>query len=172
LRLSRTGQAEPMTSFGGSLAHHGATCSECDSRDGLPVNPEILMHSNAVENWHKLLESRDPAGLDALLDDDVCFYSPVVHTPQRGKFLTTLYLAAALQVFVNETFHYTREIVGARDAALEFSVVIDGITVNGVDMMKWNDEGRIVEFKVMVRPLKAIQLIHQKMAAMLESMKA
>lgn len=77
------------------------------------------------------------------------------------------YLQAALQVFVNDTFRYVRELEGPGDAVLEFQVEIDGITVNGVDMLRWNADGRIVDFKVMVRPLKAVNLIHQKMAALL-----
>jgi hypothetical protein len=117
--------------------------------------------------WHKLVERRTARGLDALLADDVVFHSPVVHTPQVGKAVTTQYLNAAFQVFFNGSFRYVREIAGARDAVLEFQVEIDGIDVNGVDMIKWNDEGEIVEFKVMLRPLKAINLIHLKMAAML-----
>jgi hypothetical protein len=91
----------------------------------------------------------------------------VVHTPQRGKAVTAAYLNAAFQVFFNPSFHYVREVVGKTDAALEFETEIDGIVVNGVDLIKWNDAGKIVEFKVMVRPLKAINLIHQKMAEML-----
>ena len=94
--------------------------------------------------------------------------SPVVHTPQVGKAITARYLAAAFHVFFNESFRYVREIVGPQDAALEFQVEIDGIAVNGVDLIEWNAAGRIVEFKVLIRPLKAINLIQQKMAAMLQ----
>lgn len=119
--------------------------------------------------WHELVKSRNAKGLGALLADDVVFHSPVVHTPQTGKAITAQYLGAAFHVFFNETFKYIREIAGPRDAVLEFQVEIDGIVVNGVDMLKWNDEGQIVEFKVLIRPLKAINLIHQKMAAMLQS---
>jgi SnoaL-like domain len=119
--------------------------------------------------WHELARKPDPAGLDRLLADDAVFLSPVVHTPQRGKALTKAYLGAAFQVFFNSSFRYVREIVGPGDAMLEFETEIDGIAVNGVDLIKWNGDGRIVEFKVMVRPLKAINLIHQKMAAMLAS---
>jgi len=72
-------------------------------------------------------------------------------------------------VFFNETFSYVREIASSRDAVLEFQVEIDGISVNGVDLIKWNDDGKIVEFKVMLRPLKAINLIQQKMAVMLQA---
>ena len=121
-----------------------------------------------LATWHDLVSTRNVKGLDALLADGVVFHSPVVHTPQVGKAITTQYLAAAFQVFFNETFRYVREIAGPRDAVLEFQVEIDGIAVNGVDMIRWDDEGRIVEFKVMIRPLKAINLIHQQMGAMLK----
>jgi hypothetical protein len=123
---------------------------------------------SALYTWHEVARTRNVAGLDALLADEVVFHSPVVHTPQVGKKITKLYLAAAFQVFFNESFRYVREIVGPHDAALEFQVEIDGIAVNGIDLIKWNDAGQIVEFKVMIRPLKAINLIHQKMAAMLQ----
>ena len=117
--------------------------------------------------WHALIRSRDARGLDALLADDVVLHSPVVHTPLAGKPIVRKYLQAALQVFVNDTFRYVRELEGPGDAVLEFQVEIDGITVNGVDMLRWDEAGRIVDFKVMVRPLKAVNLIHQKMAALL-----
>jgi hypothetical protein len=118
--------------------------------------------------WHRIVWNRDPAGLDALLDPDVVFFSPVVHAPQSGKALATMYLGAALHVFGNPTFRYVREIVGPTDAMLEFETELDGIVVNGVDILRWNDAGRVVEFKVMLRPLKAINLIHEKMGAMLK----
>jgi hypothetical protein len=91
----------------------------------------------------------------------------VVHTPQVGKAITKKYLAAAFHVFFNESFRYVREVSARRDAVLEFEVELDGIIVNGVDMIAWNEAGKITEFKVMLRPLKAVNLIHQKMAAML-----
>jgi len=123
---------------------------------------------NALQAWHELVRTRNVAGLDTLLADDVVFHSPVVHTPQVGKAITARYLAAAFHVFFNESFRYVREIVGPQDAALEFQVEIDGITVNGIDLIKWNAAGRVVEFKVLIRPLQAINLIHQKMATMLQ----
>jgi hypothetical protein len=119
--------------------------------------------------WHEPVNTRNVRGLRDLLAEDVVFHSPVVHTPQPGRAVTTQYLGAAFQVFFNASFRYVREVVGPRDAVLEFQVEIDGITVNGVDMIRWNDDGQIVEFKVMIRPLKAINLIHQKMAAMLQA---
>ena len=124
---------------------------------------------NAIEEWHRIVRERDVDALDDLLADDVVFHSPVVHTPQRGRPITMMYLAAAVVVFGNESFHYVREFRGSGEAVLEFIVTIDGVEVNGVDMIRWNDAGRIVDFKVMLRPLKAINLIHQKMGAMLQA---
>jgi hypothetical protein len=122
-----------------------------------------------LEAWHSLVRNRDSAGLGTLIADDAVFYSPIVHAPQVGKQLTVMYLTAAFQVFFNPTFRYVREVVAAREAVLEFHVEIDAISVNGVDMITWNDAGQITAFKVMLRPLKAIHLIHQKMADMLRA---
>ncbi len=127
------------------------------------------MKSGPIEAWHRIVQTRDVRGLDALLADEAVFHSPVVHTPQIGKPVTKKYLAAAFQVFFNDSFRYVRELQGDKDAVLEFEVKLDGITVNGVDMIKWNDAGQITEFKVMLRPLKAVNLIHQKMAEMLQA---
>ena len=122
-----------------------------------------------VAAWHRILRDQDLAGLDALLDSEAVFYSPVVHTPQRGKQLTLMYLSAAFRVFFNPTFRYVREVVGAADAMLEFETEIDGVLVNGVDIIKWNEAGRIVEFKVMLRPVKAITVVQERMAELLKS---
>jgi SnoaL-like domain len=122
---------------------------------------------SALAAWHEIVRTRKPKALDELLAGDVVFYSPVVHTRQVGKAITTMYLTAALHVFGSESFRYVREVVGESDAVLEFETEIDGIVVNGVDMIKWNGDGKITEFKVMVRPLKAINLIHQKMGQLL-----
>jgi len=123
--------------------------------------------TTALAAWHALIRSRNPEGLEAILADDVVMHSPVVHTPLRGKAITRQYLHAALHVFINDSFRYVREVTGPQDAILEFEVSIDGILVNGVDMIHWNEAGQIVDFKVMLRPLKAVNLIHQKMAEML-----
>ena len=129
------------------------------------------MAHKVIDNWHSLISSGNLEALDDLLSDEVLFYSPVVHTPQAGKPVTRMYLAAAFDVFVSDSFRYVREIVNERDAVLEFTVDIDGVIVNGVDMIKWNDEDKLIEFKVMLRPLKAINLIHKMMADKLESLK-
>lgn len=127
-----------------------------------------MTHPAPLADWHTIVRSRDATALNALLADDVVFWSPVVHTPQRGKAITLKYLAGALQVFGTPSFRYVREIVGERDAMLEFETEIAGVTVNGVDIIRWNDAGRIVDFKVLVRPLKAIQAVHQQMGEMLQ----
>lgn len=151
--------------------------------------------------WHAIAAAPSEAALDALLAEDVVFHSPVVHTPQRGRAITKLYLMAAFQVLASpgkgadaepapavagsgstaagsespRRFRYVREVVGERDVVLEFMSEIDGITIDGVDMIRFadagKDAGRIVDFKVMVRPLKAVQAIHAAMGRMLEEMK-
>ena len=126
------------------------------------------MSDSALTQWHHIVASRDARGLETLLADDVAFYSPVVFTPQMGKAITRQYLTAALHVFGNDSFRYVREVVGKHDAVLEFVVEIDGVVVNGVDMLHWNDAQQLTEFKVLLRPLKAVQVIHERMAAMLK----
>ena len=126
------------------------------------------MDAHPLDTWHRLVRTHDASGLPALLAEDAVFHSPVVHTPQRGRTLATAYLGAAFDVFFNPSFRYVREIVGPTDAMLEFETELDGTMVNGVDLIRWNEAGQIVDFKVMIRPLKAVNLIHQKMAAMLQ----
>lgn len=125
------------------------------------------MSIDTLAAWHAAAAARNAGALDTLLADDIVFHSPVVFTPQRGKRIVTQYLAAAFHVFADPSFQYVREVHGSREAVLEFQVDLDGITVNGVDMLSWNSVGRITDFKVMIRPLKAVNLIHERMAAML-----
>jgi hypothetical protein len=130
------------------------------------------MPINTLEAWHDVVRRRDVDALDSLLAEDVVFHSPVVFAPQRGKALTKLYLAGAVQVLGNDSFRYVREVVSSKDAVLEFTTQIDGIHVNGVDLMRWNDDGQIVDFKVMLRPLKAVNLVHTLMKQLLEQLGA
>jgi len=129
------------------------------------------MIENTIATWHKLIQTKDAVGLENILAENVVFHSPVVHTPQAGKPITTLYLTAALHVLNNDTFQYLREVVSGRNAVLEFQTVIDGITINGVDMITWGEDGRIIDFKVMLRPLKAVNLVHKMMGEMLQKIK-
>jgi hypothetical protein len=118
----------------------------------------------AVAAWHAIAESRDPAGLDALLADDCVFRSPAVHTPQEGKALTTAYLSAAI-VVLGPTLTYRHEWVDESSAVLEFTATVDGMDVHGIDMMRWGDSDRLVEFTVMVRPMKGLQALVSAMGA-------
>jgi hypothetical protein len=139
--------------------------------------------ATGLEAWHRVVRNMSDETLDEILADDVVFHSPVVHSPQEGRALTKLYLMAAFNVLPGEpkaaegskktkgSFGYVREVIGDQDVVLEFMTEIDGITINGVDMIHFNDDGKISDFKVMIRPLKAIGKIHAQMAAMLESLK-
>ena len=140
------------------------------------------MIEQVVDKWHAYLQGRLPGGLDELLDEDVVFYSPIVYTPQQGKAITSLYLQAAAATLPGDTsasasgpstsrFRYTKQVLGEDTAVLEFETVVEGKYVNGVDIIRCNDEDRIVEFRVMIRPLQAVNLVHQQMAAMLERLK-
>ena len=125
---------------------------------------------DTVAHWHDIAQSKDPARLAEILAEDCVFYSPIVHTPQVGKEITLMYLTAAMHVLGGDSFRYVNEIVDGRHAVLEFVAKNEGISINGIDMFSWNEEGKIDSFKVMVRPLKAINLLHAHMKAMLESL--
>lgn len=125
-----------------------------------------------LQRWYHQFENHDLKALREMLADDVVFHSPVVHTPQQGKEITFQYLAAAEQVLGSDAFKYVKEIDGGDSAVLEFETEIDGLYINGIDMISWNEAGQIIEFKVMVRPLKAIGAVHAKMGEMLERLKS
>jgi hypothetical protein len=114
--------------------------------------------------WHRIVETRDPALLDGLLDEDCVFRSPAVHTPQEGKKLTTAYLSAAL-VVLGPTLSYRHEWYDDDSAVLEFTAELDGRSVHGIDMLRWGQDGRIFEFSVMVRPFKGLTTLMEQMAA-------
>lgn len=122
--------------------------------------------------WHAYMESEgDESALSAIIADDCVFHSPVVHTPQAGKPIVMAYLIAASHTLGNDSFDYVREIVDGDEMMLEFVTEMDGITVNGVDIIRWNSDGKISDFKVMVRPLKAINKVWEMMGAQLAKMK-
>lgn len=144
------------------------------------------MIDEVIDRWHRHLRGELPGGLDELLADDVVFYSPIVYTPQEGKAITKLYLEAAGQTLPGDEpsggldaaaggggggFRYTKKVLAGDTAVLEFETSVKGKYVNGVDIIRCNDEGKIVEFRVMIRPLQAVNLVHEQMAAMLESMR-
>lgn len=131
------------------------------------------MKPQTLIRWHALIDNKDLAALDDLLADNAVFQSPVVHTPQVGKQITGMYLRAAAMVLMSAgTFRYLNEWYNDSSAVLEFEAEVNGITINGVDMIFWNADGKIDRFKVMVRPLKAVNMIHEMMGMMLKGGKA
>jgi len=142
------------------------------SADGfVPRETQAAMHEG-LARWHACIDGgSDPAALSALLADDAVFHSPVVHTPQVGKPIVMAYLLAASKVLGNDAFHYVRELVDGDEMMLEFVTELGGISINGVDIIRFNDEGKISDFKVMVRPLKAINAVWETMAAQLAAAK-
>jgi hypothetical protein len=139
-----------------------------------------------VERWHRHLRGDLPGGLDELLHEDVVFYSPIVYTPQEGREITKLYLTAAGQTLPGDGareggdgggessggFRYTKQVLASDTAVLEFETTVGGKYVNGVDIIRCDDDGRIVEFRVMIRPLQAVNLVHEQMRAALERMQS
>lgn len=128
------------------------------------------MSKENLQKWYDLVENHDAKALSDLIADDAVFHSPIVHTPQEGKALTYMYLSAAVNVLGNDDFCYVNEFVSENGAVIEFNTTIDGIKIDGIDMMTFNEEGKISEFKVMIRPLKAINKVHEMMHAMLNQM--
>ena len=132
------------------------------------------MIEKVVETWHRFLAGELPEVLDGLLADDVVFYSPIVYTPQRGKDVTTKYLQAAAQTLPGDpadgAFRYTKQVLAGDVAMLEFETTVGGKYVNGIDIIRCDDTRRIVEFRVMIRPLQAVNAVHEQMRAVLASM--
>ena len=128
--------------------------------------------TTGLARWHRVLEAGSrPDDLAAMIHDDAVFHSPVMHTPRVGKSLVVAYLAAAGQTLGNPSFRYVRELVDGDNALLEFETEMEGIHVNGIDLITFDGEGMIKDFKVMVRPLKAVNKVWEMMAAQLERMK-
>jgi hypothetical protein len=148
--------------------------------------PDPSAIEQVVARWHAFVQGEDPNALEALLDDDVVLYSPIVFTPQRGKQTTTLYLQAAARTFPGDAAHssergegesspgggfrYTKSAMNVDTAFLEFETTMEGKYVNGIDIIRCNELARIVEFRVMIRPLQAVNLVHRQMGAMLEAL--
>ena len=127
---------------------------------------------SSLKKWHQFVETKNHKILDELLASDVIFHSPIVWTPQEGQWITKAYLIAASEVLgaENSDFTYISEVINKNKCILEFTTLIDGISINGVDMIEINNEGKIICFKVMIRPLKAVNKIHEKMGEMLEKL--
>ena len=125
--------------------------------------------SYALERWHAICDERAPAGLNTLIAENAVFFSPVVYTPQAGKAKVIGYLEAAAEILFNDSFRYVRELRGTSEAMLEFTVTIEGIEVNGIDLILWNMNQEITEFRVWLRPLKGLEIVQQLMATKLSA---
>ena len=134
-------------------------------------NTQMNKTHSYLKKWHEGLVSNDPKLLDEILDESCIFTSPIVFKPIVGKEMSKLYLMGAGQTFDMDRFKYVRELVDGLDSVLEFETYIDDISVNGVDIIRWNDEGKIVDFKVMIRPLQAIGALQEKMSQALKALK-
>lgn len=135
-----------------------------------PFNTPMSETKEFLDKWYKGYRSDDPEFLEEILDESVIFSSPVVFKPIEGKDMTKLYLMGAGITFNMDKFSYVREVIDGLDVILEFETFIDDISVNGVDMIRWNAEGKIIDFKVMVRPLKAIGALQKKMSESLDAL--
>ena len=141
---------------------------------------------DVLERWHQHLKGQLPGGLDALLHEDCVFLSPVVFSPQQGREISKLYLSAAANVLPGDEavstpatnddehgkFRYTKKIAQGHHAMLEFETMVGEVSVNGVDIITCDDDGWITEFKVMMRPYKALDAVREQMAAMMEKLAA
>ena len=130
----------------------------------------MIKAKELIHKWHEVMKNSELELLDEIIADDATFSSPVVFKPMLGKEITMMYLSAAGQSFNMEKFQYTKEVHDGMNSVLEFETYIDEISVNGVDIIEWNKDGKIINFKVMIRPFKAVQKVQQKMVEALESL--
>lgn len=121
--------------------------------------------------WHESVKANDLAAFEAIVDDDAVFSSPAIHTPQVGKAMVSMYLRGAMHVLNNGSFRYVDEWVNARSAVLEFEAKVGDLTVNGVDIIRWNEDERVTSFKVMVRPFKGLTALMAEMKRLLDATK-
>ena len=123
-----------------------------------------------LDTWHNFVKNKNYEDFSDFIDDDAVLYSPIVFTPIKGSFMVGMYLMAAAEIIGNGSFKYVREVCDNENAILEFETEINGITVEGVDMIKFTKDGKLKEIKVMVRPLQAVNVVHEKMGEYLKKM--
>jgi len=127
------------------------------------------MNPNVVAVWHEAVAKNDLTAFEALVTDDAVFESPALHKAQVGKSMVSMYLRGAMIVLNNGSFRYVDEWISDKSAVLEFEAMVDGFNVNGVDIIRWNEEGRVTSFKVMVRPFKGLTALMAAMKKLLEA---
>ena len=123
-----------------------------------------------LDIWHDFVINKNHDNLSDFIDENAILYSPIVFKPIEGNFMVSMYLMAAAKIIGNENFKYVREVCDDENAMLEFVTEIKGISVEGIDMIKFTKEGKLKEIKVMIRPLKAVNIVHQKMGEYLQKM--
>lgn len=131
-----------------------------------------MVNTSPLALWHQALAQNDLTAFEAILAEDAVFLSPALHRPQAGKAMVSMYLRGAMAILNNGTFHYANEWVGPRSAVLEFEARLDGLDINGVDIIHWDDHGKVTQFKVMVRPYKGLTALMTSMAKLLDAVKA
>lgn len=125
-----------------------------------------------LDTWHDFVINKNHDNLSDFIDENATLYSPIVFTPIKGSFMVGMYLMAAAEIIGNSNFKYVREVCDSENAMLEFVTKINGISVEGIDMIKFTKQGKLKEIKVMIRPLKAVNIVHEKMGEYLEKMKS
>lgn len=144
----------------------------------IDVAPPTTAILDVIDRWHRFMRGELPDALDDLLADDAVMYSPVVFTPQRGKAIVAMYLDAAKATFAaigfdaddGPSFRYVKHVVSGDTAVLEFETEMGGKYVNGVDIIRVDGSGKIIEFRVMVRPLQALNTVHESMGTELATL--
>jgi hypothetical protein len=115
-----------------------------------------------LDGWHRFVATGDQDPLPPLLSEHIVFRSPFVQSPIPGRTATLLVLTTVVQIFENFRYHRTF-IGGSHDAALEFSANIGKWQLKGIDLIKFNEAGEMIEFEVMIRPIKALQALGEEM---------
>lgn len=129
------------------------------------IRPEAV--SQALAHWHSMVAQGDLSTLPSILHAQAVFRSPVAHTPYPGAPVVTLILTTVAKVFTD--FEYLRELSteDGLSVVLEFSAKVNGKQLKGIDMIRFDESGKIVEFEVMIRPLNALQALAGEMASRL-----
>jgi hypothetical protein len=129
----------------------------------------VIVTSEGAENslmrWHELVAARDLSTLPELIHADAVFRSPVAHTPYQGREALVLALSTVINVFENFTYHREFATEEGRDVVLEFSAEVGGKKLKGADFIKFNEDGLIIEFEVMIRPASGLMALGQEMGA-------
>ncbi|WP_160287418.1 nuclear transport factor 2 family protein [Pseudomonas knackmussii] len=127
---------------------------------------ELQLHPQAaasLQRWHAMVERKDLSKLPELLAPNAVFRSPMAHTPYPGVPVVSMILNTVLQVFEDFTYHRELATADGLSVVLEFSAQVGGKQLKGIDMIRFDEQGKIVEFEVMVRPMSGLQALGEEM---------